>query len=316
MTPTTTSEREAREILGREYQKAHAADPRINFCEPEFEVAVRAVMAALTREQREGDGIEGWQRALVDSVHRWREHPQQEAQGVVAWSVFDKRSGRHWYTHDSRTTAQGYADLYSHKEADGSPSQIVTPLYAATPPAPVDVRGLRALAAGWKLEAAKLRTQAARAQRRGDGSDGELFQAAQDAEAYADELLALIDGQPAGVDESTWREGWAFAYSGTRLYGDDGELQDNSEQPFIDWRRDSATEILAKIRERTQPPESRPRWRRGSGVKKMILLSYAAGCCAGMAALTESSDACVALLFISIGIMFYVGTTTQQPRTP
>lgn len=54
----------------------------------------------------------------------------------------------------------------------------------------------------------------------------------------------------AEADEDCWREGWAFAYSGSRLYGDDGELQDNSAQPFIDWRRDSAQEIRAKIQER------------------------------------------------------------------
>src|SRR3546814_17317860 len=64
----------------------------------------------------------------------------------------------------------------------------------------------------------------------------------------ATDLAAAI--ARAGADADCWREGWAFAYSGSRLYGDDGELQDNRAQPFIDWRRESAQEIRAKIQER------------------------------------------------------------------
>lgn len=60
---------------------------------------------------------------------------------------------------------------------------------------------------------------------------------------------ALTNLAPAAVDES-WREGWALAYSGPALYRDDGELQDNQMQPFIDWRRDSAATIRTKITER------------------------------------------------------------------
>src|SRR3546814_5458635 len=66
----------------------------------------------------------------------------------------------------------------------------------------------------------------------------------------ATDLAAAI--ARAEADADCWREGWAFAYSGSRLYGDDGELQDNSAQPFIDWRRDSAQEIRAKIQERSE----------------------------------------------------------------
>ena len=51
----------------------------------------------------------------------------------VAWSVLDKRRGKHWYTHESKYTAQYYANLYSHRETDGSPSMVVTPLYTAPP---------------------------------------------------------------------------------------------------------------------------------------------------------------------------------------
>jgi hypothetical protein len=56
--------------------------------------------------------------------------PEQEP---VAWSVLDKRTGKHWYTHESKYTAQHYANEYSHKEPDGSPSMMVKPLYTAPP---------------------------------------------------------------------------------------------------------------------------------------------------------------------------------------
>jgi hypothetical protein len=39
----------------------------------------------------------------------------------------------------------------------------------------------------------------------------------------------------------------AMSYSGPSLYHDDGELQDNSAAPFIDFRNDSAEEIEEKI---------------------------------------------------------------------
>lgn len=76
--------------------------------------------------------------------------------------------------------------------------------------------------------------------------------------AYTDErdqrLHGLPDASPKGgsdADDRTWREGWALAYSGAaNLYGDDSELQDNSTQPFIDWRRDSVETIRDKITER------------------------------------------------------------------
>ena len=47
----------------------------------------------------------------------------------VAWSVFDKRTQKHWYTNESVNTAGYYAKEYSHREADGSPSMSVVPLY-------------------------------------------------------------------------------------------------------------------------------------------------------------------------------------------
>ena len=64
------------------------------------------------------------------------------------------------------------------------------------------------------------------------------------------QVTRQMQDSPKGGSEA-WREGWALAYSGpSRLYGDDGELQDNSEYPYIDWRRDSAEVIRDKITER------------------------------------------------------------------
>lgn len=42
----------------------------------------------------------------------------------------------------------------------------------------------------------------------------------------------------------------ALRVAGPALYVDDDELQDNSAQPFIDFKRDSAEEIERKIIER------------------------------------------------------------------
>ena len=56
--------------------------------------------------------------------------PEQEP---VAWSVLDKRTGKHWYTHESKYTAEWHAKEYSHREPDGSPSMVVTPLYTHPP---------------------------------------------------------------------------------------------------------------------------------------------------------------------------------------
>lgn len=51
------------------------------------------------------------------------------------------------------------------------------------------------------------------------------------------------------TSERTLRRLLAFAYSGSNLYGDDGELQD-SRLPMIDYVRDSVAEIERKITER------------------------------------------------------------------
>ncbi len=65
------------------------------------------------------------------------------------------------------------------------------------------------------------------------------------------QAISAIVGSPKGGADAAWREGWALAYSGpSNLYGDDGELQDNSSIPCIDWWRDSAEVIRDKITER------------------------------------------------------------------
>ena len=71
-------------------------------------------------------------RQLSDALRAALAEPAE--QEPVAWSVLDKRTGKHWYTHESKYTAQHYANEYSHREPDGSPSMVVTPLYTAPQP--------------------------------------------------------------------------------------------------------------------------------------------------------------------------------------
>lgn len=58
-----------------------------------------------------------------------------------------------------------------------------------------------------------------------------------------------IDSSPdePSTDEQTLRRLLALAYSGSNLYRDDGELQDGSERPVIDYKRDSVAELERKI---------------------------------------------------------------------
>jgi hypothetical protein len=71
----------------------------------------------------------------------------------VAWSVFDKRTQKHWYTNESVNTAGYYAKEYSHREADGSHSMLVVPLYTH-PPVAQDVQPVGKFAqftdGGWR----------------------------------------------------------------------------------------------------------------------------------------------------------------------
>jgi hypothetical protein len=61
----------------------------------------------------------------------------------VAWSVFDKRTQKHWYTNESVNTAGYYAKEYSHREPDGSPSMLVVPLYERPHPPTAEADELR-----------------------------------------------------------------------------------------------------------------------------------------------------------------------------
>lgn len=67
---------------------------------------------------------------------------------------------------------------------------------------------------------------------------------------------ALISAAPApnpsaDGDAAELRRMLAFAYSGrANLYGDDGCLEDNSTQPFIDYINDPVSVIREKIRQR------------------------------------------------------------------
>jgi len=245
MTPTT-SEREARELLAREYERDGSANIAALVRNGEFDRGcnIRAIIAALARQEAQqecpkcgGTGGERWHEAdgsengaRCDACDGFG--TQQEAQGAVAVSYAQLAS---------------FANKcgYTVEEAAGTIS-LLNEVIGATPPAPVDVR----------VALPKVTFKNVQRGDCGKYPDGTGWGHAWSApiveieRADWDRFIALLSGQPAGVDESTWREGWAFAYSGTRLYGDDGELQDNSEQPLIDWRRDSATEILAKIRER------------------------------------------------------------------
>ena len=81
--------------------------------------------------------LEAWESANLDEVSKamvalHQAIEQAEKQEPVAWSVLDKRTGKHWYTHESKYTAQYYANEYGHQDADGF-SMIVKPLYTAPP---------------------------------------------------------------------------------------------------------------------------------------------------------------------------------------
>lgn len=65
-------------------------------------------------------------------------------------------------------------------------------------------------------------------------------------------LINLVEessGHETTANERTLRRLLAFAYSGSALYGDDGELQDG-RHPMIDYVRDSVPDIERKIHER------------------------------------------------------------------
>ncbi len=69
--------------------------------------------------------------------------------------------------------------------------------------------------------------------------------------ADVEAIVAALAAQPGSVpDERLLRQLLAIRVAGPTLYADDGELQDNSVHPFIDFKRDSASEIERKLIER------------------------------------------------------------------
>lgn len=66
------------------------------------------------------------------------DHLPKIEQKPVAWSVFDKRTKKHYYTNESKYTAQHYANEHSHREADNTPSMVVVPLYTHPQPTAVE----------------------------------------------------------------------------------------------------------------------------------------------------------------------------------
>ena len=61
-------------------------------------------------------------------------------------------------------------------------------------------------------------------------------------------LLAELD--EARRDAELLRSLLAMRAAGALLYDDDGELQDNTQMPYIDFKRDAPGEIHRKLRER------------------------------------------------------------------
>ena len=76
-----------------------------------------------------------------------------------------------------------------------------------------------------------------------------------DWQMFGELAMTWARGAQAKIDdaarvEDELRTMFAVSYSNSALYTDDGELQDNSMQPNIDFKRDSPAEILSKQAER------------------------------------------------------------------
>jgi hypothetical protein len=78
---------------------------------------------------------------------------------------------------------------------------------------------------------------------------------------HADEKIAELQKNYAALESENWRLRaiWAVTLCGKTLYHDDGELQDSSMCPFIDFKRDSIDDIRSKLLERRKAlsPEGR-----------------------------------------------------------
>jgi len=111
--------------------------------------------------------------------------PQKEAQGAVAWYC-------EWLEDGEYSWSQYHDAFDPLPETWDDPPDRITPLYAATPPAPVDVRRLRELLASWRHEANLLREFSDKL-----SGDTTTHRAARDIDERANALeSALLSAQP------------------------------------------------------------------------------------------------------------------------
>ena len=245
---TTEREREARELLARECEREGAiwtASVLRNGEEPSKadRIAIRAIVAALTREQLEGvclpDSIIGELHEVltnVDTQFRATGQPsarierainllaglrnkrQQEAQGAVAcknpclpWDFFNARACQKC-VHEKFSPA-AWRDLAPHAAAP-APKPTIT-LNATTPPAPVDVQ-TRELA----LEGLDYFDKA--------GDEGD--------KKYVAAIRSLLSGQQAGVDDPRITLFYEAVELQRTYYGDGAGLH----LEMIDWAAKAA----------------------------------------------------------------------------
>jgi hypothetical protein len=83
---------------------------------------------------------------------------------------------------------------------------------------------------------------------------GQFLEAAKEAgvtrliPTHPEDIRAALDAKDAEIRQL--RQLLAVRVAGAMLYADDGELQDNTQNPCIDFRRDKPSEIQRKLQER------------------------------------------------------------------
>lgn len=128
-----------------------------------------------------------------------REQPQQEAPGAVAWMRYPVRDGVLHHVPEFASDGAWVARLDQRGAG-------WIPLYAATPPAPVDVRKLRELATEWKDQASHVSDSYTHYE------NGRIAEK----KRCAAQLIAIIDGQfppipPAPVDVRVVKDPTGFS---------------------------------------------------------------------------------------------------------
>lgn len=74
--------------------------------------------------------------------------------------------------------------------------------------------------------------------------------------------------------QRSMRRALAFAYGGALLYTDDGELQDNSRHPFIDWKRDEWDGIKNKLIRRNEKEIIKPEVKEDLAALRMFVDTF------------------------------------------